>query len=138
MFNQTVLMSGVDYFDDGIAIKPFMDKNVKIDLTKARAEHQQIQQALKEAGVNVRLVPPPEGCQDGVYTSNWAIVRGKKVVLSNLPPGRTEEMPYAKKTLEDLGFTTYTVPNNLHFSGQADALPCGNILFMGSGYRTQL
>jgi N-dimethylarginine dimethylaminohydrolase len=28
------------------------------------------------------------------------------------------------------------VPNAAHFSGQGDALPCGNYLFMGSGYRT--
>jgi hypothetical protein len=30
-------MSGADYFDDGQAINPFMDKTVKIDIEKAKA-----------------------------------------------------------------------------------------------------
>ena len=70
--NQTVLMSGVDYFDDGQAINPFMTQSEPINLEKARAEHLQIQEALKSAGVTVVTVDPPAGCQDGVYTANWA------------------------------------------------------------------
>jgi N-dimethylarginine dimethylaminohydrolase len=136
-FNTIVLMSGVDYFDDGQAINPFMDKNVKINIEKARAEHQEIRQALQSAGVEVKVVPPPKDCQDGVYTANWALVRGGKAVLSNLPNARQGEEPYAEKVLKDLGKTTYKIPGGVHFSGQGDALPCGNYLFAGTGYRTQ-
>jgi N-dimethylarginine dimethylaminohydrolase len=136
-FNTTVLMSGVDYFDDGQAINPFMDKTVKIDIEKARAEHMEIQEALKSAGVEIKVVPPPKDCQDGVYTANWALVRGDKAVMSNLPNARQAEEPYAEKVLKDLGKTTYKIPNGVHFSGQGDALPCGNYLFAGTGYRTQ-
>jgi N-dimethylarginine dimethylaminohydrolase len=71
-------MSGADYFDDGQAINPFMDKTVKIDIEKAKAEHQAIAGALKSAGVEVKTVSPPKDCQDGVYTANWALVRGEK------------------------------------------------------------
>lgn len=129
-------MSGADYFDDAAAINPFMNKNVAIDIAKAQAEHQSIQAALREAGVEVITVPPPEGCQDGVYTANWALVRGDKAVMSTLPNARKGEEPHAEKILKDLGKTTYKVPNGLHFSGQGDALPCGNYLFCGTGYRT--
>jgi N-dimethylarginine dimethylaminohydrolase len=136
-FNTTVLMSGVDYFDDGQAINPFMDKTVKIDIEKARAEHMEIQEALKSAGVEIKVVPPPKDCQDGVYTANWALVRGDKAVMSNLPNARQAEEPYAEKVLKDFGKTTYKIPDGVHFSGQGDALPCGNYLFAGTGYRTQ-
>jgi N-dimethylarginine dimethylaminohydrolase len=136
-FNTTVLMSGVDYFDDGQAINPFMDKTVKIDIEKARAEHMEIQEALKSAGVEIKVVPPPKDCQDGVYTANWALVRGDKAVMSNLPNARQAEEPYAEKVLKDFGKTTYKIPGGVHFSGQGDALPCGNYLFAGTGYRTQ-
>jgi N-dimethylarginine dimethylaminohydrolase len=136
-FNTIVLMSGVDYFDDGQAINPFMDKNVKIDIEKARAEHQEITQALQSAGVEVKVVPPPKDCQDGVYTANWALVREDKAVLSNLPNARRGEESYAEKVLKDLGKITYKIPSDIHFSGQGDALPCGNYLFAGTGYRTQ-
>jgi N-dimethylarginine dimethylaminohydrolase len=134
--NTTVLMSGVDFFDDGQAINPFMDKTVKINIEKAHAEHQEIQQALKEAGVEVITVPPPKDCQDGVYTANWALVRGNNAVMASLPNARKNEEPYAKKVLEDLGKTTHMMYQDIHFSGQGDALPCGELLFIGTGYRT--
>jgi N-dimethylarginine dimethylaminohydrolase len=137
LINSTVLMSGADYFDDGQAINPFMDKTVKIDIEKAKAEHQAIAGALKSAGVEVKTVSPPKDCQDGVYTANWALVRGEKAVLSTLPNARKNEEPYAEQTTKSLGKTVYKVPNDIHFSGQGDALPCGNYLFAGTGYRTQ-
>jgi N-dimethylarginine dimethylaminohydrolase len=136
-FNTTVLMSGADYFDDGQAINPFMDKTVKIDIEKAKSEHAAIAEALKSAGVEVKTVPPPQNCQDGVYTANWALVRGEKAILSTLPNARKGEEPYAEKVLKDLGKATFKVPDDFHFSGQGDALPCGNYLFAGTGYRTQ-
>jgi N-dimethylarginine dimethylaminohydrolase len=129
-------MSGADYFDDGQAINPFMNKNVAIDREKARTEHQAIQAALQQAGIKVITVPPPADCQDGVYTANWALVRGDKAVLSTLPNARKGEESYAEKVLQDLGKTVYKVPDNFHFSGQGDALPCGNYLFAGTNYRT--
>jgi N-dimethylarginine dimethylaminohydrolase len=190
--NTTVLMSGAGYFDDGQAINPFMDKTVKIDIEKAKAEHQAIAEALKSAGVEVKTVPPPENCQDGVYTANWALVRGEKAVLSTLPDARKGEEPYAEKVLKDLGKEVIYMPEALgghassswgfsrrgmerdvskydkvspagakssgaeeasepggsagkhadwhdrvRFSGQGDALPCGNFLFIGTGYRTE-
>jgi N-dimethylarginine dimethylaminohydrolase len=130
-------MSGVDYFDDGQAINPFMNKKVKIDLSRAHSEHQSIAEALRVAGVEVKTIPPPKDCQDGVYTANWALVRGDKAVVSTLPNARKGEEPYAEKVLKDLGKTVYKVPNDVHFSGQGDALPCGNFLFIGTGYRTE-
>ena len=135
--NTTVLMSGVDYFDDSAAINPFMDSSVSIDREKARAEHDLIHQALSEAGVEVITVPPPKNCQDGVYTANWALVRGNKAVMSTLPNARKDEEPYAEQILRDLGKEIFRVPNDVHFSGQGDALPCGNFLFAGTGYRTE-
>jgi|JI6StandDraft_1071083.scaffolds.fasta_scaffold01674_5 N-dimethylarginine dimethylaminohydrolase len=136
MINRTVLMSGADWFDDGQAINAFMDSSVKVDRQKAQAEHDAIREALQSAGVKVVQVKPPENCQDGVYTANWALVRGNKAVMSRLPNARTGEEPYAAQILRDLGKEIYTIPDGLKFSGQGDALPCGNLLLAGSGYRS--
>lgn len=136
--NKTVLMSGVDYFDDGQAINPFMTQAEPINLEKARAEHQQIQAALKAAGVTVVTVEPPAGCQDGVYTANWALVRGDTAVLASLPNARKAEEIYAEAALKTHGKTVIRVPDGLKFSGQGDALPCGNYLFCGSTYRSDV
>ena len=136
MFNSMVLMSGADFFDDGFAINAYMDDAVPIDVAAAKREHDSIRQALIAAGVSVKTVKPPVDCQDGVYTANWALVRGNKAVMSRLPGPRQAEEPYARQVLTDLGKEIIEIPDGLRFSGQGDALPCGDLLFAGSGYRT--
>lgn len=134
--NTTVLMSGADYFDDQFAINAHMDSRVPINLDKAKAEHAAIRQALEQAGIKVIQTQPPADCQDGVYTANWALVRGNKALMSVLPDKRAPEMPYAQKVLQSLGKEIVKLPPGVKFSGQGDALPCGNWVFVGSNYRT--
>lgn len=135
-FNSKVLMSGVEWFDDNAAINPFMDSSVRIDRVEARAEHDAIRTALENAGVQVVKVDAPPECQDGVYTANWALVRGETAVLASLPNARKQEEAYAEKYLRSLGKNVLHVPDGLRFSGQGDALPCGDYLFTGRGYRS--
>jgi N-dimethylarginine dimethylaminohydrolase len=136
MINKTVLMSGAEFFSDEFAINAYMDSHVPVDVEKAKAEHAAIKTALQDAGVKVVQVPPPANCQDGVYTANWALCRGGRAVMSRLPNKRKGEEPYAEQILRDLGKEIVLVPDDLRFSGQGDALPCGDYLFAGSAYRT--
>lgn len=131
-------MSGVDYFDDGQAINPFMTQAEPINLQKAKIEHENIQSALETAGVTVIKVNPPADCQDGVYTANWALVRGDKAVLASLPDARKAEEAYAAEVLESQGKTVIRLPEGLKASGQGDALPCGDLLFCGNQYRSDV
>lgn len=130
-------MSGANYFGDHEALNPYMHQDAPIDRAQAQAEHDAIRTALEQAGVKVIKVDPPADCQDGVYTANWALVRGDMAVLATLPGARKSEELYAEQILQNLGKTVVRVPNGLHFSGQGDALPCGNYLFCGTGYRTE-
>lgn len=136
--NQTVLMSGVDYFDDSAAINPFMDSSVAIDRKVASVEHAAIKSALEKSGVKVVQIKPPQDCQDGVYTANWALVRRGKAVMARLPNARQAEEAYAARVLKGLGKEIILVPEGLRFSGQGDALPCGDYLFCGSNYRSDI
>jgi N-dimethylarginine dimethylaminohydrolase len=138
LINTTVLMSGVDFFDDGQAINPFMTQAEPIDLEEAKKEHEGIQAALESAGVMVIKVEPPKDCQDGVYTANWALVRGDKAVLASLPNARKAEEAYAVEVLARQGKTVVRLPEGLKASGQGDALPCGDLLFCGSQYRSDI
>ncbi len=131
-------MSGATYFDDQQAINAYMDNRIKVDVEKAISEHLQIQEAFSRAGIEVVKIPAPENCQDGVYTANWALISGRKAIMSNLPNTREAESPYAEARLRELGFDIVRLPHNVHFSGQGDALPCGNKLFVGSNYRTSV
>lgn len=127
-------MSDAHAFSTNLAINPYYGNSAP-HLAQVEAEHASIKQMLESAGVIVTQVPAPEGSQDGVYTANWALIRGKKAVLSRLPDARKAEEAHAKKILTNLGFEVIEVPNNLRFSGQGDALPFGDFLFCGQGYR---
>ncbi len=138
MINRTVLMSGAQYFSDEFAINAHMDSKVPINVNQAVAEHHAIKEAVEMAGIRVVSVDPPVDCQDGVYAANWALIRRETAVMSSLPKQRQAEESYAETVLKALGKTIIKVPAGLRFSGQGDALPCGNYLFMGSEYRTDV
>jgi N-dimethylarginine dimethylaminohydrolase len=129
-------MSGAEYFSDNFAINAYMDSHVKVNIERAIRDHKNIQKAFEDAGIEVIKVPPPKDCQDGVYAANWALCRDDKAVLSSLPKKRIEESSYAEQALKKLGKTIIKMPYGVKFSGQGDALPCGNYLFVGSHYRT--
>jgi N-dimethylarginine dimethylaminohydrolase len=132
--NSKVLVSGAKFFADTYAINAYMDSSVAVDVTVACEEHDRLKSFFESAGIEVISVEPPANCQDGVYTANWGLCRGNKVITSSLPNIRQLEEPYAYSVLDKLGFTIIKSP--YRFSGQGDALPCGNILFCGSNYRT--
>jgi N-dimethylarginine dimethylaminohydrolase len=133
--NQTVLMSGPAYFNV-MALNPYSDVTDQPDIEAATAEFQDIKAALEHAGIAVTQVPEPRGCQDAIFTANWALCRGDTAILSSLPAQRAAEEPYAEAILRKLGKRIVKPP--YRFSGQGDALPCGNLLFAGSGYRTDV
>lgn len=135
MFNTKLLMSDAKNFAIDAAINPYYGAE-NLDENLAEQEHATIRHALEQAGAEIIQVASPADAQDGVYTANWALTRGKKAVLARLPNVRKIEENYAKNVLENLGFKVFLVPENWKFSGQGDALPCGNLLFCGSGYRS--
>jgi len=130
-------MSGANFFSDKDAINALYSPEPSVDVQKAMAEHGKIKQALENAGVTVKQVSPPPDCQDGVYTANWALVRGGKAVMSRLPNKRQPEERFALEVLRGLGLKTIILPHEVkRFSGQGDALSCGDTIFMQSPYRT--
>ncbi len=133
LINTTLLMSGADFFDV-VDINPYAHHIQSVSREKAIAEHESIQAAAREAGIDVIKVDAPLDCQDGIFTANWALVRDDKAVLSSLPNMRQAEEPFAEAALRFLGKEIIKPP--YRFSGQGDALPCGNYLFVGSHYRT--
>lgn len=134
--NRTVLMSGADYFTDADAINALYGKD-PVNRTDAIIEHRHIEEALIAAGVNVKKVAAPPNCQDGVYTANWALIHNGKALMSRLPNLRRPEEPHALQAVKELGLEVHILPDDVErFSGQGDALPCGDIVFTQSPFRT--
>lgn len=135
LINSHVLMSDASHFNVNSKINPYYTSS-PIHREKVAAEHAEIKRMLESADIQVTQVKSPVGCQDGIYTANWALVRGDTAVLSSLPNARHNEEKYAEKVLTDLGKKIIHLSEGLKFSGQGDALPCGDLLFCGKGYRS--
>ncbi len=133
--NTIVLMSDADNFSNQQPINPYYHQE-PVDLDLAKSEHATIRELLINSGVQVISVASPTDSQDGVYTANWGLVRGDKAVLSRLPGARKTEEEYAENVLKSIGKQIVHIPDGLKFSGQGDALACGDFLFCGSGYRS--
>lgn len=135
--NKHILVSDAENFAVDQAINPYYGEGY-LDKDKARQEHAAVLECFKQAGIEITKVASPMDSQDGIYTANWALVRGETAVLARLPNARKAEEDYAEQTLARLGKNVIRVPENYRFSGQGDSLPCGKYLLAGSGYRSDV
>jgi N-dimethylarginine dimethylaminohydrolase len=69
-----------------------------------------------------------------IYTANTALVRDGRAVLGEPPAQRKAEIPYMRDWLTGNGVEVFDAP--YPFSGQGDALACGDLLLAGYGQRT--
>jgi len=132
--NSELLVSDAHHFRVDYRINPYMDTAVQPDAVAAAAEHQAIVAAHLAAGRKIEYLPSAPECPDMVFTANAAVVRGDRAVLGRPPAERAAEIPYAAEWLADHGYETLTTP--WAFSGQGDALSCGDLLLVGLGQRT--
>lgn len=137
IMNHTVIMSDALHFSADQEINPYYhDHNINRD--HALHEHDKLREAFEAAGIDIIATSSPTDSQDGVYTANWGLIRDDTAVLARLPNVRRSEEAHAEKIFRSLGKKVLHVPEDWSFSGQGDALPCGNLLFCGQGYRSDV
>ena len=132
--NNELLVSDATHFRIDYEINPYMHTDVQPDPAAANAEHDAIIAAHLAAGRLVEYVPAAPECPDMVFTANAAVVRGEQAVLGFPPPERKAETSYFQEWLVDRGYDVIEAP--YPFSGQGDALACGDLLLAGYGQRT--
>lgn len=133
--NKHLLVSDANNFSVEQPINPYYGTE-KLDKIRAVREHNSVLELFRRANIKVTQVASPDNCQDGIYTANWALVRGQNAVLARLPNARKNEEDYAENVLRKLGKNVVRVPDNFKFSGQGDSLPVGKYLLAGSGFRS--
>jgi N-dimethylarginine dimethylaminohydrolase len=134
--HRRLLMCSAKHFRIDYEINPYMHADVQPDPAAAAAEHDTIVAAHLAAGRTVEFVDADPACPDMTYTANAAAVRGDRAVLATLPPERAAETPHHRAWLEANGFDVADTP--YAFSGQGDALACGDLLLAAHGQRTDI
>jgi N-dimethylarginine dimethylaminohydrolase len=132
--NSELLVSDTRHYRIDYEINPYMSTAVQPDPESAATEHAAIVAAHRAAGRIVHHIPAAPECPDMVYTANAALVRGDRAVLGSPPGPRQHEIPYFRAWLQAHGYDVLDAP--YPFSGQGDALPCGDLVLAGYGQRT--
>lgn len=132
--NKHLLVTDAKNFRVDFEINPYMHEIDQPDMELAIAQHEAIMQAHRDAGRTLEYLPTAADCPDMIYIANSGLTRGNKVVLSHLPKERQPETPHYRQWYKEHGWEVIEPP--ALFSGQGDALPCGDYLLMGNGWRT--
>jgi N-dimethylarginine dimethylaminohydrolase len=143
---RAVLMCPPDYFDIVDVKNPFMvGQQGKADLPLARKQWEAVKRAFEEAGIEVKIIPPVEGCEDMVFCANPVIAgldqNGRRVcVLSHMRhASRRREVPAHAEWFAAHGYRVVSIgdPSWL-FEGCGDALwhPGRRLIWGGYGPRT--
>jgi N-dimethylarginine dimethylaminohydrolase len=128
-----------DYFGIEYEINPWMNLRVGSDAAGARRQWTALVAVLKDLGVTIDLIQPVAGLPDLVFTANAGVVYRNLFVLSRFRYGvRQGETPHFERWAKQSGFDVVHLPEGHNFEGAGDALFCGETLFAGYRFRSDV
>jgi N-dimethylarginine dimethylaminohydrolase len=134
------LMCPPKFYDVNYVINPWMAGNLHASSQAQAAEQWQcLYEAVKQVAAIV-LVEPRPGLPDMVFTANAGLERNGVIVLSNFfHPERQGEEQHFRHWFERAGYAIVSIPREISFEGEGDALFAvdGSCLWAGYGTRTQ-
>jgi N-dimethylarginine dimethylaminohydrolase len=134
-----ILMCPPDYYGIEYEINPWMNRQVASDPHASVAQWNALRDALLGLGVKVETLEPVAGLPDLVFTANAGLVYRSTFVGSRFRFGvRQGEAPYFERWARAHGFSLVTPPEGYHFEGAGDALFCGETLFAGYRFRSDV
>jgi N-dimethylarginine dimethylaminohydrolase len=134
-----LLLCPPDHFGIEYEINAWMHRERGADRVAARAQWQNLCAALLECGAQIELVAPQPGLPDMVFTANAGLVIGGRVILSSFRhPQRRGEAAHFAHWFEQNGWEIIRLPEDLFFEGEGDALWCGDVLFCGYRFRSDI
>ncbi len=128
-----------DYFGIEYEINPWMNTQTGSDWDRARSQWQRLRQTLVELGAAVELIEPVPGLPDLVFTANAGLVFRDLFLPARFRFGvRQGESPHFEAWARSRGLTIVPLPENMNFEGAGDALFCGDTLFAGYRFRSDV
>lgn len=108
----------------------------RVDVARAVAQHAAYETALREAGLEVRRLPPLDDFPDGVFVEDTALLLGEHAVI--LRPGAASRAGETESTAAGLAghFAVHRLDTGQVDGG--DVLRIGRTLYVGISTRTDL
>jgi N-dimethylarginine dimethylaminohydrolase len=134
-----ILMCPPDYFGIEYEINPWMNVRAGSDSPLARRQWTALVETLRELGATVDLIEPVRGLPDLVFTANAGVVYHDLFISSRFRYGvRQGEALYFERWAQDRGFEVVRLPAGHNFEGAGDALFCGETIFAGYRFRSDV
>jgi len=128
-----------DYFGIEYEINPWMNIHQGTDQELARRQWQRLSQTLCDLDAAIDLLEPVAGLPDLVFTANAGLVFHDMFLPARFRFGvRQGESPHFEKWARDRRFTLVPLPESMNFEGAGDALFCGDTLFAGYRFRSDV
>jgi len=134
-----LLLCPPDYYGIEYEINPWMNRSHEAVPALAREQWTRLRETLLSLRCHVELVAPQPKLPDMVFTANAGLVAGKKFISSNFRfSERNGEEKHFNRWFEEQGYETFRLPEHLYFEGEGDALFCGEVLFCGYRFRSDI
>jgi N-dimethylarginine dimethylaminohydrolase len=136
---KSILMCPPDYFGIEYEINPWMNVRVGSDTDRSPRQWNDLVETLRELGVIVELMEPVAGLPDLVFTANAGVVYRNLFICSRFRfQVRQGEAELFAAWAGRHGFEVVHLPEGYHFEGAGDALFCGETLFAGYRFRSDV
>jgi N-dimethylarginine dimethylaminohydrolase len=134
-----LLLCPPEYYGIEYEINPWMNRARGADAARATAQWDQLRRTLVSIGAAVELIEPQRGLPDMAFTANAGLVVGDEFIRSNFRhPQRQPEASLFEKWFCARGYKVARLPENFLFEGEGDALFCGEALFCGYHFRSDI
>jgi N-dimethylarginine dimethylaminohydrolase len=137
--NPRILMCPPDFYGIEYEINPWMSRSRGSEREVARTQWQRLNAALLEIGVKVELMEPRLGLPDLVFTANAGLMFKDRFFSSRFRHSeRARESPFFDAWFGEHGYRVEHFPKEQYHEGAGDALFCGDILFAGYRFRSDV
>ena len=134
-----ILMCPPDYYGIEYEINPWMSREVTSDPDESRRQWLGLHDTLRELGVTIERLDPVPGLPDLVFTANAGLVYRETFISSRFRYGvRQGETPHFERWAREQGFEVVALPPSSLFEGAGDALFCGETLYAGYRFRSDV
>jgi N-dimethylarginine dimethylaminohydrolase len=136
---QKLLLCPPDFYGIEYEINPWMSRAHNALPTLARNQWDRLRQTLIPLGARIELMIAQQNLPDMVFAANAGLVSGKKFIRSNFRyVERRGEEAHFEKWFSNSGYEIVRLPEGLYFEGEGDALFCGDVLFCGYRFRSDI
>lgn len=136
---RTLLLCPPDHYGIEYEINPWMHRSQNAEVEVARSQWQGLRGALESLGCELQIIPSQPKLPDMVFTANAGLVVDRKFIRSNFRfRERQGEEKHFESWFVDRDYKILTLPEGMFFEGEGDALFCGDILFCGYRFRSDI